>query len=162
MAWLAWTLLAFAAALAGHAVLGRLGGRLGAGGSAVKRFLLVGGPVGLLLIGGLLAGHGLAVQPIVAALAYGLLCELYLFLFTLAANSVTLGILRRLTDGPLDETQIAKDYDTAAMVDRRLDQLVAGGLLQREDDRYRPTAQGARTARSFARLRRLFRHPEVR
>ena len=157
MAWLAWTLLAFAAAMAGHAALGRLR----RGGSAVKRFLLVGGPVGLLLVGGMVAGHGLSEQPLVAALAYGLLCELYLFLFTLAANSVTLGILSRLSDGPLDEARIAKDYDTAAMVDRRLDQLVDGGLLQRDGDSYRPTPQGARTARSFAALRRLFRHPEV-
>ncbi|MEQ8345859.1 MAG: hypothetical protein RIB84_22035 [Sneathiellaceae bacterium] len=154
MLWLLWSLLAFAAAVAAHA----LACRLRSGGSAVLRYIAVGMPIGLALLVLLALRHGWSADLLAGALLYALLSELYLFLFTLAANSVGLGILRRLARAPLTEAQVAADYDSAAMVARRLDQLVAGGLLQQDEAAYRPTERGARTARSFARLRRLFRH----
>lgn len=157
MAWLLWSLLALAVAIAGHAVLCRLVRR----GSTVKKFLAVGMPVGLALLAVLALRHGAAPQALAGALLYALACELYLFLFTLAANSVSLGILRRLARAPLPEAQIAAEYDAAAMVARRLDQLQAGGLLLRRGDGYEASAQGAGLARSFARLRRVFRHESV-
>lgn len=158
MAWLLWALLALLAAVAAHALLCRLVRR----GSTVKKFLAVGMPVGLVLLVQLWSGHGAGVQTFAGALVYALACELYLFLFTLAANSVSLGILRRVARGPLSEAGIAAEYDAEAMVERRLDQLQAGGLLVRRGDAWEATAQGAGLARSFARLRRLFRHEEVR
>jgi len=154
MAWLAWSLLAFVVAVAGHALLCRLLRR----GSTVVKFLAVGLPVGLALLAVLAGQDGLSPQLLAGALVYALLSELYLFLFTLAANSVSLAILRRLVDAPLAPERIAADYDSAAMVERRLDQLQAGGLLVREGSAYRVTPQGAGMARSFARLRHVFRH----
>lgn len=154
MLWLLWSLLAFAVALAAHAAICRLSPQ----GPAVLRYLAVGLPVGAALLALLVLRQGWSADLLAGALLYALLSELYLFLFTLAANSVSLGVLRRLARAPLSAAEVAADYDSAAMVERRLDQLVAGGLLDHDGAAYRPTARGARMARSFARLRRLFRH----
>lgn len=154
MAWLFWSLLAFLAAIGLHALLCRLS----RGGSTVKKYLAVGMPVGLVLLALLAWTQGLSPQLLAGGLVFALLSELYLFLFTLAANSVTLAILRRLGRAPMDPAGIASEYDSTAMVARRLDQLQAGGLLAFTDQAYRATPQGARLARLFARLRRLFRH----
>jgi DNA-binding HxlR family transcriptional regulator len=149
MTWL-FTSIAFFVAVITHGVLSHLAPR----GSAVKRFFLIGALVGLLLIASFAVGNA---RPYGAVLAYALLCELYVFLFTLVANSVSLNIaMRLLQEGPMRANRITEIYSLDDMLERRLEQLVNAKLITRGSDGWRVTADGARIALVFNFMRAVF------
>jgi hypothetical protein len=150
MSWL-FTFIAFFVSVVAHCMWSHLASP----GSAVKRYFLIGALVGILLIVILVAGNAPAIG---AVLAYALLCELYVFIFTLAANSVSLNIaMRLLTEGPMRVNRIAEIYSPDDMLERRLEQLNTAKLITRVPGGWRVTANGARIVRAFNLLRALFR-----
>lgn len=144
-------LAALAVAIALHGLLVRLWDGL----PRVPGAVLAGLPVGIGLLAVLIRLDAAPSHVAAAALCYGLGIELYVFLFTLIANSVTLGLAMRLGPGG------GVTYDTAAMVERRLEQLRGAGLLEADGaGGWRATAKGERLVATFDRLRRFFRHPD--
>ena len=142
--------LLFAAAVLTHALLSRTRGGVG----TVRSFFLVGCAYGLVL----LLWHAFAetfnVAPI---LLYALSCELYIFVFTLAANSVSLGIAVRLLEGPAPISELFVSYSTDEMVERRLMHLEAAGLILRSNAGWKITSKGSTLVRAFRILRMTFR-----
>jgi predicted transcriptional regulator len=90
---------------------------------------------------------------------YGLCCELYVFLFTLAMSSISANLLVSLSRRAMTAAEIEQLYDSRAMVSSRIDRLVAVGLFDETPAGLELTAKGARTVRTFGRLRTFFRHP---
>lgn len=126
--------------------------------SAVLKFLVAGGLVGLWLVVLLVALFGLSVPTLAGVLVYALASELYIFLFTLVHSSVSAVWLRRLRRGEIEAAALARQYDPAWMVESRLDKLVRSGLLVRTGGAYRLTDQAHRLIATFGRLRAFFGH----
>ena len=144
----------FAVAVAGHAVLCRT--RFV--GNIVTKFLAVGGLLGVALIGHNVFVQGLGVETWPAVLAYGFGCELYIFLFTLVGSSVSASLLLTLGTGTLPQTEIDKLYSNTYMVERRIDNLLAAGLLGVTRSGYLVTAKGQSLLAVFRTLHRFFKH----
>jgi hypothetical protein len=149
-----WAAPYFLAAVAVHALLVRT--RLT--GNSVAKFLAAGGLLGLLLGGHVLAYDGLGLGLSAALAAYAFACELYIFLFTMVMSSVSVKLLLSLRERDLLGPEIDVLYDSAGMVARRLDRLVAVGLLQPDGTFYRVSPRGRRLGWTFAALRHFFRH----
>jgi hypothetical protein len=136
--------------------------------AAVSRLILPLNTVIRFLIGGTILGCVLALHlvsiyqftsPTLAGLvAYALLCELYLFIFTLVMSSVSAGLLFVLERGPFREQEIERRYNGAAMVRARVERLCANDFLRTDANGYFLTRKGLRTLHVFALLRDLFRH----
>jgi len=124
----------------------------------VRRFLLVAAPLGVALMALSLARFGPTIPGIAAILLYALLCELYIFLFTLVLSSVSATLLITLRRGPLQASGIASVYEPREMVQLRLDRLLTHGLVERASDRFSLTVKGERLHRVFLCLRRFFDH----
>lgn len=123
-------------------------------GGAVRRFVLVGCFYGALLVAGMAAmGH----FSTAAILLYVFFCELYLFLFTLAANSVSLGILVRLHRSSVQASDLAVDYSTDEMIHRRVEQSGKAGLIVQTPAGWRITPKGVAVVNVFGILRGVFR-----
>jgi hypothetical protein len=154
--WLFDTFFAVAITVIGHAGLCRVSMPL----NVVARFLVTGGVVGACLVWRLLVSYGTAApQTWAGALTFAFACEFYLFLFTLAITSVSANLLAHLSRRAMTNLDIEQLYDSRQMVAARLDRLIAGGLLAEGPTGLRLTAEGARTVRTFRRLRDFFRHP---
>jgi hypothetical protein len=154
--WLASALLCMIAAVAGHAILCRAP----LPPNNVLRFLIVGGLAGGGLVWWLVQSYGVAAPQMWAGLlSYGLLCELYIFLFTLAMSSISANLLANLLRRKMTDDDIGRLYDSRRMVASRLDRLVAVGLLNETSEGLRLTPKGARMVRIFHRLKGFFRHP---
>src|SRR5437588_6035442 len=80
----------------------------------------------LAVIGGLVTGLPLIIWAwwmfgplstdfLSAVLIYAAICELYLFLFTLALSSVSANVLVRLIAGPQDRDELHSSYDSRIM-----------------------------------------------
>jgi hypothetical protein len=145
----------FVGAVIAHAVVCRLPIGL----NIVFRFVLVGGVLGLAWTWWLYGTFGLAPQFCAGVLVYGLCCELYVFLFTLAMSSISANLLVSLSRRAITTAEIEQLYDSRAMVSSRIDRLVAVGLFDETPAGLELTAKGARTVRTFGRLRTFFRHP---
>jgi hypothetical protein len=145
-----WAVAYFAAAVVLHALLSRL-----PRGNPITKFLLVGGAAGIALIWHLFA-TGASLAALAAVLTYAFACELYLFLFTLVASSISVRMLLLLRDKSLSASEIQALYDTTGMVQRRLERLVAAGLLQQHFDHYQISDRGKRVVRIFTTLKRSF------
>jgi hypothetical protein len=153
--WAALVLGSFAAAL----VLHRFACRLPMKVDRVSRFLLAGGVAGACLLWVTSARYGLvSVETAGAALLYGFLCELYIFLFTMTISSISSNVLVRLSSHDMRLEEIAQRYDSREMVRQRLERLAATGLLSRAGSRLALTQKGTRFVRTFQALRRFFRH----
>ena len=126
-------------------------------GNSVVKFLATGACAGLALGLHLLAVYGLAVECWAGLIWYALVCELYIFLFTLTMSSISVGLLFRLRAGSISEQEIDRIYDPAAMVRLRTGRLLANGLLREEAGGYVPTPRAKRLVRLFTLLRSLFR-----
>jgi hypothetical protein len=149
-------LIVFAAAVAAHAVSCRVPASL----NIVFRFVVVGGVFGLLWVWWLADRFGLAAPQFwCGVLVYGLCCELYVFLFTLAMSSISANLLVSISRQDMTSAEIDKLYDSRAMVSSRIDRLVAVGLFDETPAGLVLTEKGRRTVRTFGRLRRFFRHP---
>ena len=90
-------LVTFVLAVLLHGLVMRVPLRL----DSVRRFLLIGGPLGVVLVAVSLARFGPTLPGISAILLFALLCELYIFLFTLVLSSVSATILIMLRQGPV-------------------------------------------------------------
>ncbi len=145
----------FALAVVLHATACRLRLR----GTSVVRFVAVAVPLGAvlawMLTASLQAGESAAWA---ALLLYGLLCELYLFVFTMAATSVSAALLRRLSTGPTSRELLDSQYASDRMVEQRLHRLRAGGFIRQTDGEYVLTPRGKSTVLLFGALRDFFRH----
>ncbi len=152
--WALWVLVYFAMAVAGHAVFCRLPFVW----DTVLKFLVVGGPLGLVLSGHMFLLEGLAVETWTALLMYGFACELYIFLFTLVGSSVSASLLLTLRTGTLPQAEIDNLYSNTYMVERRIDNLLAAGLLGVTRSGYLVTAKGQSLLAVFRTLHRFFKH----
>jgi hypothetical protein len=144
---LAPTVLALLIAIAGHAGLRRAAPRLG----SVSGFVLVGCLVGAALGVTLFDHWGWRREAWAGLAAYAFACELYIFLFTLVSSSVSVAFLYRLRSGGLPAA------DGKIMVERRLERMVSGGILEKTAAGYRHTARGARLLRTYRCFRTFFR-----
>jgi hypothetical protein len=148
-------LACFAAAIAVHAVMCRVWG----GTNIVPRFIFVGGLLGIGLAWALYDSFGWAKPQFwCGVLVYGLCCELYLFLFTLAMGSVSANLLVNLSRHAMTMAEIEELYDSRVMVSLRIDRLVAAGLFEESSAGLKLTQKGEWTVRAFDWLRTFFRH----
>jgi hypothetical protein len=133
--------------------------RLSERAGAVAAFVTIGGAAGAGLIGYCATSYGLTPATVAATLTYAFACELYIFLFTLVANSVSFGLLTRLAGQPLKAAEIARFYRADAMIGRRFEQLERGNLIAAGPAGHRLTRRGEGVVRMFSRLHALFRRP---
>lgn len=125
---------------------------------SVRRFLLAGIPVGILLTVAAVSLYGWTPQGFAAIALYAFLCELYIFSFTLVLSSIsatTLVILRR---GPLPLADLSAVYKPEEMVQLRVARLLDTGFLSRESGRVVLTAKALKIHAAFSTLSRFFGH----
>ena len=132
--------------------------RLPLRGDVVRRFLLVGVPIGGALIIFSFADLGASSPAFAAIVLYALLCELYIFCFTLVLSSVSATMLIMLRRGAVDASALAGAYDPRGMVKLRLDRLIKNGFIAREAERLVVTPRGMQLHRTFSALRGFFGH----
>jgi hypothetical protein len=152
--WLALSIAGFGLTVLLHAAFARMGGSL----TIVLSFLCIGVPVALVIGVFSLWLFGISDESIAALLVYAVLCETYIFLFTLAANGVSVSLLMRLRARPMTEEELMQSYSTRAMVDRRIDQLRAGGFLMENDGQIHLLERGKVLVREFGAARSFFNH----
>ncbi|HEY7664514.1 MAG TPA: hypothetical protein VH934_15450 [Xanthobacteraceae bacterium] len=146
---------AFSASVIVHAAAMRLAGCAG----AVAVFVGVGGVIGVALIGYCLVSYGWTPATLAASLTYAFFCELYIFLFTLVGNSVSIGLLTKLASQPLKPAAIVDFYRKEAMIARRFEQLGRGNLLSAGPAGLELTVRGARIVRIFSLVHALLHRP---
>lgn len=128
----------------------------------VIRFLVPGAGVGLLLMLSTTQRYGLfAIETVAAILVYALLCELYLFLFTMTISSISANLLVRLRSGNMTLSEIEQRYESRKMVRARLDRLEGTGFIRYDGGRILMAGKGVRLLSTFRSLRRFFRHADV-
>lgn len=125
---------------------------------SVRRFLLIGMPLAVALVAVSLARFGPTIPGVAAILLYALMCELYIFLFTLVLSSVSATMLIMLQRGPVQASALASVYEPREMVKVRLDRLLKHGFVERASGRISVTEKGARLHRIFSGVRRFFGH----
>jgi hypothetical protein len=152
--WLGLAFSGFALAALLLAIFARMGGSL----TIVLGFLFVSIPVAVLIASLALWLFGLSDESIAAILVYLAFCETYIFLFTLAANGVSVSLMMRLGSQPRAADELMKSYSTRAMVERRIDQLQAGGFVTEAGGQVRLLKRGEALVRAFAVARSLFKH----
>ena len=152
--WLGLAFSGFALAVLLHAIFARMGGSL----TIVMSFLTISIPVAVLIASVAFWLFGISDESIAAVLVYLALCETYIFLFTLAANGVSVSLMMRLSSHPRAEDELMKSYSTRAMVERRIDQLRAGGFVTESAGQVRLLERGEALVRAFAVARSLFKH----
>ena len=152
--WIALPLTCFGLLVILHGVWMRIPLRI----DSVRRFLLLGIPVGGALVIYSIATFGPTVPAFSAILLYAFLCELYLFFFTLAVSSVSATMLIILRKGPMQASTLERTHDSRGMVKLRLDRLIKNGFIEHKDNRLTVTAKGMRLHQTFSALRRFFRH----
>ncbi len=152
--WFVYSLCSWFLAVTVHAVLCRLSLPFG----TVARFFIAGSGVGISLSCFVCASHGIySVETFSALSAYGFLCELYLFLSTLAMASISSNLLIRLKGNRLQEQDLIAMYDADRMVAVRIERLLAAGLLAEDSGRLHLTRAGTRIVTGFQRLRAFCR-----
>ena len=147
-------LAAFALAVLLHGLAMRVSMKL----DSVRRFLMVGIPLGLALTAFSLGRFGLTLPGFAAILLYAMLCELYMFCFTLVLSSVSATMLILLRQGPVQASALASVYEPREMVKLRLDRLIKTGFIERASGRFCMTRKGERLHLIFTRLRKFFGH----
>ncbi len=153
--WLLIILCAFLSTVLFHSLLCRLNGQFG----AVFNFVIVGSVVGILLIVWQIYQYCFwSLHTIGAALIYGFLCELYLFLCAMVLTSISANIIVRLSDAGMNRKQIDHLYNSKQMVLNRLDRLIDVGLLNQDEDNLLLTVKGERLSKIFRLLRAFFYH----
>lgn len=152
--WLLLPFAAFALAVMMHGLILRLPLKI----DSVRRFLLIGLPLGLFLVVVSLSVFGFTMAGFAAIVLYALLCELYLFLFTLVISSVSVTMLIMLRRGSIESAALISTYDPNEMVRVRIDNLVKTGFVERHRGKLAMTAKGRMLHRTFSVLRRFFCH----
>ncbi len=152
--WLGLACSGFAFAALLHAIFARMRGSL----TIVLSFLCIGIPVAVAIVSMALWLFGISDESIASILIYLALCETYIFLFTLAANGVSVSLMMRLRSHPMIADDLMKSYSTRAMVERRIDQLRDGGFLIESGGQIRLLERGEVLVRVFAIARSVFKH----
>jgi hypothetical protein len=124
----------------------------------LRRFLLAGIPVGVGLMAMCWSTFGFSRRAAAALLLYALLCELYIFAFTLVLTSVSVAMLVLLRKGAIEVSALSNRYEPRGMVQLRLERLLKQQLVTRDGERIVVTAAGRRVLKTSAALRRFFRH----
>jgi hypothetical protein len=153
--WLISSVAAFMTSVLVHAIAMRFVAR----GGAVTIFVTIGGAIGAVLIIYCARSYGWTAATFAATLTYAFACEFYIFLFTLVGNSVSFGLLTKLTSRPLQGAAIAGFYRAEAMTSRRFEQLERGGFIAGGPAGLRLTARGRRLVRWFSLLHAMFGRP---
>jgi Na+(H+)/acetate symporter ActP len=125
---------------------------------SVRKFLLVGTPIGVLLMIAVVALGGMAIPAFAAIALYAFLCELYVFCFTLAMSSISATTLVKLRNGPVPVARLTAIYRPSEMVKLRLDRLLQSGFLTMQSGRLVLTERGRRLHATFAKLSGFFDH----
>jgi hypothetical protein len=115
----------------------------------------------IVVFGGLIGLRGWMPDLVAALLCFVALSELYLFLMTLT-NSVTVKLVSLLCEKKLGDADIHALYDGTGIIAKRLDLLADAGLLARKEGHFALTRKGARAARCFDIIQRLFGHAHAR
>ena len=148
--WFALSAICFSVAVVTHAAVARWrpeGGR-------VFQFV-VSGALGASLLWALYRIADVpSIERLVGLIAYGFNCELYIFLFTLVASSVSVSILVARAAGRESGVTLQPNE----MVERRLAMLVSRGFLRRDGEMYELAEKGRTIVAWHGRLRRFFRH----
>jgi hypothetical protein len=147
-------LATFTLAVLLHGLAMRLQMRL----DSVRRFLLVGAPLGLALVAFALTRFGFTHEAFAAILLYAMLCELYMFCFTLVISSVSVTMMILLRQGPVENSKLLAVYEPDEMVQLRVGRLIKTGLLRQDGKHLLVTEKGAKLHRIFFQLRRFFHH----
>jgi hypothetical protein len=125
---------------------------------SVRRFLLIGIPIGGALVIFSMVTFGLAIHAFASILLYAFLCELYIFCFTLVISSVSVTMLMLLQQTPMEISTFTRTYDPREMVNLRVDRLIKYGFIERKGTQFVVGSKGMRLHRVFGILRRFFRH----
>lgn len=128
---------------------------------SVRRFLLAGIPIGILLTIAALALYGLTAQGFAAIALYAFLCELYIFSFTLVISSISATTLVMLRRGSVPLADLTAVYKPDEMVQLRVGRLLDTGFLRREPGRVVLTAKALKLHAAFSRLSRFFGHASL-
>lgn len=135
--------------------------RLPFGRHRVHKFVVAGVLLGATLLWSVLWTNGLSTAAVAAIISYAFICELYLFLFTLVGSSISVRLLLKLRDGPLGPEAVDEINDCAGMVERRMEQLVAVGLLTRGPEDYQVSGSGRKLVAVFRVMQQFFRHAKA-
>jgi hypothetical protein len=152
--WAVAGLVCFGLALLAHSIACRMRIAL----NAVFKFAVVALGIGVALTIWLLSTYGVSIEAGASLLVYALVCELYVFTFTLVGSSVSASILMRLRASGLTADEIERAYSAEYMVESRFSKLVKNGFLLSDNGSYTLTARGERVLGVFERLRLFFRH----
>src|SRR3989442_14977355 len=152
--WLALSLSGFVLAVLLHPIFARMGSSL----TIIWSFLCVSMPIAVLLASAAVWLFAISDESIAAVLVYLALCEAYIFLFAFAATAVSVSLLMRLRTGPMAVDALLQSFSTRAMVERRIEQLQAGGLLLESGGQIRLLERGEFLVRAFGFARGLFKH----
>ena len=144
----------FAFAVVIHGLLSRISMRL----DSVRRFLLTGLAIGVVLAILAVALYGITVPGLAAIALYAFLCELYIFGFTLAISSISATTLVILRDGPLQWADLTAIYKPKSMVELRVGRLLQTGILDTESGQLVLTRRGCRLHAAFSALSQFFGH----
>src|SRR5882724_7679341 len=98
-------LIGFATVVMVHAVASRLPPPR----QSVPKVVLIGGVVGLGLISWLVQSYGLTIMMWAGLLLYAMLCELYIFSFTMTMSSVSVRLLVLLRQGPISVSEYTSE-----------------------------------------------------
>jgi hypothetical protein len=152
--WLVLATSGFAFAVLLHAIFARMGGSL----TLVLTFLCISIPIAILTASVAVWSFGISDESIAAIMVYLACCETYIFLFTLAANGVSVSMMMRLSPGPIATDELLKSYTARGMVERRIDQLRAGGFVTESNGQIRLLERGQTLVRAFSIAQSLFKH----
>jgi hypothetical protein len=150
--WILQTVAFFLLAIGVHVILCRLVRPE----AALENFLFVGTLAGAALA---VRVYGSGVETVASLLVYAFACEFYIFLFSMVSSSISVSLLLTLRPGRVTDDQLPVLYSSSGMISRRLEKLVAAGLLSQNDGKHLITDKGQRLIGTFYRLRSFFGHP---
>jgi hypothetical protein len=152
--WLVLSLLCFALSVGLHALVSRARQRA----NRVVSYAIVAFVVLLALAWAVFARYGLDVQTWAALCLYALASELYVFLFTMIASSITARLLITLRTRDMLLQEIDSAFPTSGMVDDRMHNLLSNGFIRAEGpSTYALTRKGWLVVTAFRPLRNFFR-----
>jgi hypothetical protein len=153
MTWLVGAIAAFVAAvLAQGFALRFLGVRHG-----IVAFVLVGVPIGLILVVSLLLELSLD-RSISGVLLYAFLCEFWMFMLSVTFSSVAAKMMMHLRLRPMSLVEINQLFDNRAMIQSRIAWLADVGAAIRHDDHLVASGGGQRLVKLFEAFRSFFGH----
>ena len=156
MIWIYIACCGFLIAMILHAVLSRIAANT----SRVALFVAIGTPIGAGIFYIAVTAYGLwSAKMLASVLVYAVLCELYIFVFTLAMASISANVLVRLKVKSLSVKDLSLIYDGNTMASRRVERLIDTELLAYDQDNILSlTAKGHKLAEIFVMARKLL-HP---